>query len=119
MSDGDEVARVITRNLAGLVDQVVYADQFKESLAEKLKTAEIELVTDYKKKKADTDFSGFSGMMKMMELLMGGKPSKTSSKQKKILREFREASSKANYPLAEQLDKRKEAFYERKKNIAE
>ena len=39
------------------------------------------IVTNYKKKKIDTDFSGFSGMMKLMELFMGGKPSEAAGQE--------------------------------------
>jgi protease IV len=69
---------------AGLIDQVVYADQFEDSLRKKLKADAVEVVRDYKKKRIDTDFSGFSGMMKLMELVLGGKPSEKAGKQKKI-----------------------------------
>ncbi|MBN2476778.1 MAG: signal peptide peptidase SppA [Pirellulales bacterium] len=69
---------------AGLVDQVVYADQFEELLPEKLQADAVDVVTDYKKRKVDTDFSGISGMMRMMELLMGGKPSRSVGRDPKI-----------------------------------
>jgi protease-4 len=69
---------------AGLIDEVLYADQFQDSLKKKLKIDKLEIVTNYKKKRIDTDFSGISGFMKMMELLMGGKPSESSSKKPRI-----------------------------------
>jgi len=69
---------------AGLIDRVVYADQFQESLGKELKADELDLVTDYKKKKVDTDFSGITGMVKLMELFLGGKPSAAISKQQKV-----------------------------------
>jgi len=69
---------------AGLVDRVAYADEFQKSLAKKLSADEIKLVKNYKKKTADTDFSGLSGMMKFMELVMGGKSAKPLSKKKSI-----------------------------------
>ncbi|MHC4178714.1 MAG: signal peptide peptidase SppA [Planctomycetota bacterium] len=69
---------------AGLVDQVVYADQFRESLPKKLKVDKVNLVADYKKKRVQADFSGITGMMKLMELFMGGKPSQPVSKKKRI-----------------------------------
>ncbi len=69
---------------AGLIDQVVYADQFRQSLAKKLKADKLNLVTDYKKKRVETDFSGVTGMMKLMELFLGGKPSRPVSKKKRI-----------------------------------
>jgi protease-4 len=68
---------------AGLIDEILYADQFQDSLRKKLKADEIDLVTNYKKKQLDTDFSGLSGLMKLMELFSGSKTAeKTSSKQK-------------------------------------
>ena len=69
---------------AGLVDQVVYADQFQQSLPKKLKVDEIDFVTKYKKKKVDTDFSGLTGMVKLMELMMGGRKSAAAGKQHRI-----------------------------------
>ncbi len=69
---------------AGLVDQIAYADEFQEALPGMLGVEEIEIVTDYKKRKVNTDFSGITGMIKMMELMMGGRPSRSGSKQKKI-----------------------------------
>jgi protease IV len=69
---------------ARLIDHVAYADQFEDSLRKKLKVKELDIVTNYKKKQLDTDFSGISGMMKFMELLMGGKSSEKGGKQKKI-----------------------------------
>jgi len=69
---------------AGLIDRVVYADQFQESLRKKLRADEINVLTNYKKKRIDADFSGLTGMMKLVELFLGGKPSKKLGKEKKI-----------------------------------
>lgn len=70
---------------AKLVDSVVYADQFEEDLKKKLKVDELKLVADYKKKKVDTDFSGLTGLMKMMNMMFGGSPTaQRASKSKKI-----------------------------------
>ncbi|MBU4400109.1 MAG: signal peptide peptidase SppA, partial [Planctomycetes bacterium] len=66
---------------AGLIDDVLYPDQLQESLKKRLKAKEIKVVTNYKKKKIDTDFSGFSGMMKLVELMLGGKPSEKAGKK--------------------------------------
>ena len=68
---------------AGLVDRIEYADRFEQSLRKRLKADKLDLVTDYKKKKVDTDFSGISGMMKMMQLFTGVKPT-SAGKGKKI-----------------------------------
>ena len=69
---------------AGLIDEVLYADQLQDAIQKKLKVDKIELVTDYKKKRIDTDFSGFSGMMKLIELMMGGKPAEPAGKKPRI-----------------------------------
>ncbi len=69
---------------AGLIDQVVYADQFRESLRKKLKADHLRVVINYRKKQVQTDFSGITGMMKLMELFMGGKPLQPLGKKHKI-----------------------------------
>jgi protease IV len=73
-----------TAQKARLIDQVAYADQFEDSLRKKLKVQQLDVVTNYKKKQVDMDFSGIGGMMKLMEMLMGGKPSEKAGKEKKI-----------------------------------
>ncbi len=69
---------------AGLVDRVAYIDEFRKDLAEKLKVEEVTLVEDYGKKQIDADFSGFGGMMKFMQMLMGGEAQEKGGKNKKI-----------------------------------
>ncbi len=69
---------------ARLIDHVLYPDQFEEQLRKQLKADELNVVTDYKKKKIDTDFSGLSGLMKMMQLFTGGKAEKTVKADKRI-----------------------------------
>ena len=69
---------------AGLIDEVLYADQLQEAIKNRLKVEKIEVVTNYKVKKIDADFSGFSGMMKLIEILTGGKPAEAASKKPKI-----------------------------------
>jgi protease-4 len=69
---------------AGLVDHLLYADQLEDRLAQDLKVDKVKLLTTYKKKRVDTDFSGLGGMMKLMEMMFGGKSSETTSDQKKI-----------------------------------
>jgi len=73
-----------TAKKAGLIDRIAYFDEFQDSLKAKLKAKQIKLVTDYKKKQIDADFSGISGMVKLMELLFGGKGAEKSSEQQKI-----------------------------------
>jgi protease IV len=69
---------------AGLVDELLYADELQESIKKTLKADAVEIVTNYKKKRVDTDFSGMSGMMKMLEIVMGGKKSEAASSKQKI-----------------------------------
>ena len=56
---------------AGLIDHVLYADQFRDRLRKKLKADRLSVVLGYRKKRVETDFSGITGMMKLLELLMG------------------------------------------------
>jgi protease IV len=69
---------------AGLVDEVLYADQFEDAMKKTLKAEKLDIVTDYKKHKIDADFSGLSGIVKLIEILSGGKPSASVSKKPKI-----------------------------------
>ena len=68
---------------AGLVDRVAYIDEFRKDLADKLKVEEVTLVEDYGKKQIDADFSGFGGMMKFMQMLMGGEVARERRKEQK------------------------------------
>ena len=69
---------------AGLIDQVLYSDQFEERLQKKLGAESLDIVTNYKAKTIETDFSGIGGLMKFMEMLTGGKPSESTDKKQKI-----------------------------------
>jgi protease IV len=69
---------------AGLIDQIAYADEFEKSLEKKLNAGSLDIITKYKTKNIETDFSGFSGMMKFMELVTGTKASETGGKKQKI-----------------------------------
>jgi protease-4 len=69
---------------AGLIDDVLYADELQDAIQKKLGVDAIEVVSNYKKKRMDTDFSGISGMMKLLDLLMGTKPSLAAGKKQKI-----------------------------------
>jgi protease-4 len=73
-----------TAKKAGLIDRIAYFDEFQDSLKAKLKVRQIKLVSDYKKKQVDADFSGISGMVKLMELLFGGKTAEKTSREQKI-----------------------------------
>jgi protease IV len=68
---------------AGLIDDVLYSDQLEDAIKKSLNADKINIVTDYKKTKIDADFSGLSGLLKMIEIMTGGKPSgKVSTKPK-------------------------------------
>jgi protease IV len=69
---------------AGLIDQVLYADEFEKRLQKKLGAESLDIITNYKTKNIEADFSGIGGLMKFMELLTGGKPSETADKKVKI-----------------------------------
>ncbi|HEY4759648.1 MAG TPA: signal peptide peptidase SppA, partial [Thermoguttaceae bacterium] len=69
---------------AGLVDQVIYADQFEDSLRKKLQAEDLDIVSKYKSKTIEADFSGFSGFMKLIELMTGVKSAEISGKKQKI-----------------------------------
>ncbi len=69
---------------AGLVDEVLYADQLQDAIKAALKAKDVEIVRDYKKKHIDTDFSGMSGMMKIFDLFRGATPSTGSGKRPRI-----------------------------------
>ena len=54
----------------GLIDRIAYPDEL-ESLAKGGPDSKVKITKKYGKKKLDTDFSGFTGMVKFMDLLMG------------------------------------------------
>jgi ClpP class serine protease len=88
----DQVKALIDRALftaeaakkAGLVDHVAYPDQFRETLTKKLGADAVKLVDDYGRKKRDTDFSGMAGMMKLMQMMLGGEPPAKATRNQKI-----------------------------------
>ncbi len=69
---------------AGLIDRIAYADQLEDALEEQLKVDELVYEKNYGKDAIDTDFSGITGMMKLINLMMGIKSAKTASSGKKI-----------------------------------
>jgi protease-4 len=68
----------------GLVDHVGYEDEIVALIKGDDKAAEVKLLTGYGKKKLDTDFSGLTGMVNMMNLLMGVEPPQRKSSAAKI-----------------------------------
>lgn len=68
----------------GLVDRLAYLDDVESGLEKQAAGAKFKLTKKYGKKKLDTDFSGFSGMMKMMEMVMGVEPAQRKSTSSKL-----------------------------------
>jgi protease-4 len=68
----------------GLITRVAYEDELTGILKGNKADTTIKLVKRYGKKKIDTDFSGFAGMMKMMNMLMGLEPQARRSNNPKI-----------------------------------
>lgn len=62
----------------GLIDRLAYDDEVKSLVTGEWGGEKI--VAKYGKKKIDTDFSGFGGMVKMMNLMMGIEPRAPKSK---------------------------------------
>ena len=65
----------------GLIDRIGYEDSITEQIKDGEKNSEVKFSKGYGKKKLDTDFSGITGMAKMMNLMMGAEstPRKTSA----------------------------------------
>ena len=68
----------------GLIDVVGYEDAIESHIKGDDKTAEVKITKGYGKKKIDTDFSGFTGMAKMMNMMMGVEPTTRKSTASKI-----------------------------------
>ena len=66
----------------GLIDRIAYPDEL-ETLV-KAGDSKVKITKKYGKKKLDTDFSGFAGMVKMMELLTGTEPPKRKTTNPKL-----------------------------------
>ena len=69
---------------ARLIDHVAYSDQFHETVRRRLKVDQVEIIPGYKKKQVETDFSGLTGLIKLMELIVGGKPAEKVTGRKKV-----------------------------------
>ncbi len=55
----------------GLIDHIAYEDQLPRLLTGEDSKNEVKLIKKYAKKRADTDFSGIAGLIKLMDLLAG------------------------------------------------
>ncbi|HEX3727231.1 MAG TPA: signal peptide peptidase SppA, partial [Pirellulales bacterium] len=69
---------------AGLVDRIGYEDQWRDELRKELGADELSIERDYGKKKSELEVGGMAGMMKFMEMLMGGEQKSKLSKNNKI-----------------------------------
>ena len=67
----------------GLIDRIAYEDELKGIVTGGEKS-KLQLLKKYGKKKLDTDFSGFAGMIKFMELLTGAESGTRKSTADKI-----------------------------------
>ena len=77
----DEGLITVTKaHKAGLVDRVVYPDEFRDQLTKEYEADKLVYVLNYAKKKVDTDFSGPMGMIKLFQTMMGAGSSKARSK---------------------------------------
>jgi len=68
----------------GLIDRLGYEDSITELVKGDRKETEVKFSKGYGKKKLDTDFSGITGMAKMMNLMMGAEPTPRKSSAPKI-----------------------------------
>ena len=68
----------------GLIDRVAYEDELPALFKQNDATVEVKITKDYAKKKVDTNFDGFTGMIKLMNLMMGIDPSARSGYGPKI-----------------------------------
>jgi protease IV len=68
----------------GLIDRIAYSDTLRDELAVSYKAEPLVYVKNYGQKKVDTDFSGPMGLMKLMQVMMGGSSSSKSARGKKI-----------------------------------
>lgn len=67
----------------GLIDRLAYEDELNAIITDGDKS-KLQVLKKYGKKKLDTDFSGFAGMVKLMELLTGVDSSSRKSYADKI-----------------------------------
>jgi protease-4 len=69
---------------AGLIDRVCYEDELEAQIKSALHVDELKIEKDYGKKQLDTDFSGFAGFIKFLELMSGQTSSDRSTKANKV-----------------------------------
>ena len=67
-----------------LIDGIGYEDELLSSLSGRLSDGEIEFKRDYGKQDVDTDFSGFTGLMKLVDVLSGSEKKSQKKVSKRI-----------------------------------
>ncbi|MEX2316779.1 MAG: signal peptide peptidase SppA [Pirellulales bacterium] len=68
----------------GLIDRVAYADSLRDDLAKAHKAEPLVYVKNYGETAVDTDFSGPTGILKLMQAMMGGESKSATPRGKKI-----------------------------------
>jgi len=68
----------------GLIDRVAYDDVLRDELAESYEAAPLVYVKNYGQQAVDTDFSGPTGILKLMQAIMGGGTATRAPRGKKI-----------------------------------
>lgn len=68
----------------GLIDHISYPNHLDEELLCGCTHDDVVIVENYAKKAVDTDFSGMTGFVKLLELMSGGKGTSSATKGKKI-----------------------------------
>ncbi|NIL96302.1 MAG: signal peptide peptidase SppA [Planctomycetales bacterium] len=90
--DPEQVRKLVDQGLftataakeAGLIDRVAYEDELKTAIREEHEADKLSVIKNYGKKKMDTEFSGFTGMVKLMNLMMGIEPTRSRGRGDKI-----------------------------------
>ncbi len=68
----------------GMINRLAYEDELPVLLAERHPGAKVTIIKSYGKKKIDTDFSGLTGMIKMMNMMMGIEPNRAIGSNSRI-----------------------------------
>jgi protease-4 len=68
----------------GLVDRVAYPNALREELAKRHNAEPLVYVENYGQQAVDTDFSGPTGILKLMQAMMGGESKSAAPRGKKI-----------------------------------
>jgi len=68
----------------GLIDVIQYRDGLRRTIADDLSAEEVEFENGYGKKKVESEFEGLSGMLKLMEMMMGQEKDKAETGRKRL-----------------------------------